>query len=331
MPLREPSGSSIDFRPAETQRRSTAITERLLLVDDDSDALALARVNLTGYDIETAEDGEAALEAALARRPDLILLDVMMPRVDGIEVCRRLRSNPRTATVPVIMVTARSQALDKLVGLTAGADDYIIKPYDPVELVARVRTALRRVRQMRDLNPLTGFPGNLAIYEEIERRLAEDTPFALMHVDLDNFKAFNDHYGFVRGDRAIKLLASTLTQVLATRTGEQAFIGHIGGDDFVVLCEAGAPEEIAGGILSQFDGSIRTLYDTDDLERGYVEVADRRGSPAQYPVMTVSIGIALHGPRKLASVAEAGEIAGEMKHVAKQSPESSFAIDRRRG
>jgi diguanylate cyclase (GGDEF)-like protein len=307
------------------------VTERLLLVDDDPDALALARVNLAGFEIETAADGEAALEAAFERPPDLVLLDVMLPKVDGFEVCRRLRSSARTANVPVILVTARTLPLDKLVGLTAGADDYIIKPYDPVELVARVRTALRRVRQMRDLNPLTGFPGNLAIYEEVERRLEnEDVPFALMHVDLDNFKAFNDHYGFIRGDLAIKLLAATITQTLGSRPAEQSFLGHIGGDDFVVLCDSPSAEGIATEVITRFDAAIRKLYDTADLEKGYVVVTDRRGSPERYPVMTVSIGVATNSHRKITSVAEAGEIAGEMKRVAKRSPESAFAIDRRR-
>src|SRR5688572_28724411 len=127
------------------------MAERLLLVDDDPDSLALAKMNLAGYEIRTAADGEEALETAIADPPDLILLDVMLPKTDGFEVWRRLRSNPRTANVPVILVTARTLALDSLVGLTAGADDYSINPYDPVELVARVRTALRRVRQMRDM------------------------------------------------------------------------------------------------------------------------------------------------------------------------------------
>jgi diguanylate cyclase (GGDEF)-like protein len=306
------------------------MTERLLLVDDDPDSLALARINLEGYEIRTAADGEEALTAAFADPPDLILLDVMLPKVDGFEVCRRLRSNPRTANVPVIMVTARTLALDKLVGLTAGADDYIIKPYDPVELVARVRTALRRVRQMRDINPLTGFPGNLAIYEEVERRLDDAAPFALMHVDLDNFKAFNDHYGFIRGDLAIKMLASILMQVLASRTTE-AFLGHIGGDDFVVLCDPDAAEDVAARVVARFDASIPRLYDTEDAERSYVEVTDRKGAPARFPIMTVSIGIASNSHRKIASVAQAGEIAGEMKHLAKQAAHSSYAVDRRRG
>ena len=305
------------------------MAERLLLVDDDPDSLTLAKMNLEGYDIRTAADGEEALETAIADPPDLILLDVMLPKIDGFEVCRRLRSNPRTANVPVILVTARTLALDKLVGLTAGADDYIIKPYDPVELVARVRTAMRRVRQMRDMNPLTGFPGNLAIYEEMERRLEDSAPFALMHVDLDNFKAFNDQYGFIRGDLAIKMVASVLTQALATRSDE-SFLGHIGGDDFVVLCNPSAAEDIAAEVVARFDASIRRLYDTVDAERGYVEVRDRRGAPTRYPIMTVSIGIATNSHRKIESVAEAGEIAGEMKHLAKQSPRSSYAIDRRR-
>ena len=137
-------------------------------------------------------DREAALHAAYDLSPDLILLDVMMPKVDGFEVCQRLRADNRTKHMSVIMLTAKSLSADKVVGLTAGADDYMIKPFDPIELVARVKSALRRSQEMRGLNPLTRLPGNVEVQSQVSRRVAKAEPFAILYIDLDNFKAFND-------------------------------------------------------------------------------------------------------------------------------------------
>ena len=151
-----------------------------------------------------AGDGEEALERATEMRPDLVLLDVMMPRLDGFEVAQRLRKNPQTANTSIIMLTAKALSSDKVTGLQSGADDYIIKPFDPIELLARVKGTLRRAKEMRNLSPLTGLPGNIRIQEEIERQVREHRPFAVLYVDLDNFKTYNDKYGFVRGDRLIQ-------------------------------------------------------------------------------------------------------------------------------
>src|SRR6266536_1623088 len=185
------------------------MSETVLVVDDDPDVSRFVEVNLrsAGYDVTVAVDGVEAIERALEIRPDLILLDVMMPGLDGFEVAQRLRRDPRTSSSSIIMLTAKALSADKVLGLSSGADDYIIKPFDPVELLARVKGTLRRAREMRALSPLTGFPGNIRIQDEIQRRVAEEMPFALLYADLDYFKAYNDFYGFVRGDRAIQTLA----------------------------------------------------------------------------------------------------------------------------
>jgi diguanylate cyclase (GGDEF)-like protein len=308
------------------------MAERVLIADDDPDIIRFVQISLDleGYEIFTAGDGEEALREVHEHVPDLVLLDIMMPRLDGFEVCRRLRSDPRTAMVSVIMLTAKSLSADKLVGLTAGADDYIIKPFDPVELVARVRSTLRRAREMRDVNPLTGFPGNMAILQELQRRSFRSLPFALMHVDLDNFKAFNDYYGFIRGDEAIKLTARVLQEAASAVGGSEWFVGHIGGDDFTVICRPEVAEVVAKEIISRFDAQIRSLYEPKDVERGFITVVDRRQETHEFPLMTISIGIATNQHRKIKSHWEASEIAAEMKRVAKREPRSAFAVDRRR-
>src|SRR6059058_4470592 len=180
--------------------------ETILVVDDDPDIARFVEVNLrsAGYDVAVAADGEEALTRASSLRPDLVLLDVMMPRIDGFEVAQRLRKNPQTANTSIIMLTAKALSADKVTGLQSGADDYIIKPFDPIELLARVKGTLRRAKEMRNLSPLTGLPGNIRIQEEIERQVRDGNPFAVLYADVDHFKAYNDHYGFVRGDRLIQ-------------------------------------------------------------------------------------------------------------------------------
>ncbi|MGH2698365.1 MAG: GGDEF domain-containing response regulator [Actinomycetota bacterium] len=310
-----------------TTRRDT-----VLVADDDEDIVRFVEVNLRleGFEVVTAPDGERALQMASESLPDLVLLDVMMPRLDGFEVCQRLRSDARTKHISIIMLTAKSLSADKVVGLTAGADDYIIKPFDPIELVARVRSSLRRSRDMKEVNPLTELPGNVQVSEEAARRLESGGAFGLMYVDLDNFKAFNDHYGFLRGDEAIKLIARCLREALEAHAAEANFLGHVGGDDFVVMVSPETTEAVAKDICERWDTAAPELYENDDLQRGYIEVADRRNQLYRFPVMTVSIGISTNTLRPLESQWQAAEIATEMKQFAKQDAGSSFAVDRRR-
>src|SRR5919109_4746124 len=182
------------------------VTDRVLVVDDDPDIARFIQVNLRtqGFEVHLASDGVEALERAREVVPDLVLVDVMMPRMDGFQVVDRLRSEPRTANVSIIMLTAKALTADKVLGITTGADDYIIKPFDPVELVARVKGTLRRAREMRAMSPLTGLPGNARIQQELQQRIDPGQAFALLYADLDHFKAYNDHYGFLRGDDALR-------------------------------------------------------------------------------------------------------------------------------
>jgi diguanylate cyclase (GGDEF)-like protein len=303
----------------------------VLVVDDDTDIARFIEINLRleGFDVRVAHDGEQAEESIDADIPDLVLLDVMMPKVDGVELCRRLRANPATANLPVIMLTAKSLSADKVVGLTAGADDYIIKPFDTLELVARVRSTLRRNAEMRAVSPLTGLPGNHRIEEELADRVVKAQPFAVLYLDLDNFKAFNDCYGFLRGDEVITLLATAARRAVM-EVGEPApFLGHIGGDDFVVVCLTEQAEDLAKRVVDIFDSSAPRLHDPRDAERGYIEVTDRQGKARRFPLVSVSIGIAMSGNRMFADKREVVDVATEMKKVAKNTVGSSVAVDRR--
>jgi PleD family two-component response regulator len=306
------------------------MTERILVADDDRDIGRFVELNLTleGFDVELVHDGEAALRSASANPPDLIVLDVMMPVMDGVEVVRRLRAQAATAAVPVVMLTAKSLSADKVVGLTAGADDYIVKPFDTLELVARVRTTLRRTADNRAVSPLTGLPGNHRIDIEIASRAAIGEPYAVCHVDLDEFKSFNDAYGFLRGDELLLALSGCLQEV-GSRQGEPAvFVGHVGGDDFVLVCSPEQAEPMCAELVKEFDGLVPGFYEADDLTRGYLEVTDRRGELRQHPIVSVSVGVAVYtgGDRDHRAVIAA---ASEMKGVAKTQAGSVVAVDRR--
>jgi diguanylate cyclase (GGDEF)-like protein len=303
----------------------------VLIADDDEDIVRFVEVNLRleGFEVATAFDGEQALQGAFDLLPDLVLLDVMMPKVDGFEVCQRLRSDGRTKNISVIMLTAKSLSADKVVGLTAGADDYMIKPFDPIELVARVKSALRRAKEMRAINPLTQLPGNVQIQDEVTAHVERGETFALMYIDIDDFKAFNDHYGFLRGDEAIKMLARCAAESVKTHGGEDAFLGHIGGDDFVAVVPPDTVEKTAQAIIDRWDEEVKSLYDSGDVTNGYIEVEDRQGNMHRYDLASVSIGIATNQSRTFLSHWEASEIASEMKSFAKRDPSSAFAVDRR--
>ncbi|MGZ4130975.1 MAG: GGDEF domain-containing response regulator [Actinomycetota bacterium] len=304
----------------------------VLVVEDDEFLARLLDVELssTGYTVRVAYDGEQGLEAAFERCPDLVLADVMMPRMDGFEMVRRLRGDPRTEAVSIILVTARGLQTDKLTGLTAGADDYVVKPFDNEELLARVAGVLRRAEYMKSQSPLTGLPGNVRIEDEIQARVELRHPFAVLYLDLDNFKAFSDRYGFVRGDEALRATGHLIRDTAKEVAGAGTFVGHIGGDDFVVVCDPERAEAVAREVIARFDRLSPTLYDEEDRRRGAVEAEDRQGRLRRFPLLSVSIGIATTESRTFGHRAEAVEIATELKNFAKREPGSSYAVDRRR-
>jgi diguanylate cyclase (GGDEF)-like protein len=308
------------------------MNESVLIVDDDPDVQAFLQALLAsaGYRITLASDGREGLDLALQTRPDLILVDVMMPNVDGYEFAEQIRRDPRTSSISIIMVTAKGLLSDKVLGLVSGADDYVIKPFDPVELLARVSGTLRRAREMRAASPLTGLPGNMRIQEEIQRRVNVGEPFALLYADLDHFKAYNDRYGFEWGDRAIQLLANLAGALVEELGGPDAFLGHVGGDDFVMVVTPDVAEQLAKELCRTFDEEVPSLYQGDDVHRGYIEVRDRRGTPTRFPLLSVSIGIAGNAQRSFSHHGEAVSLATEMKQLAKREQGSSFAVDQRR-
>ncbi|HUQ16187.1 MAG TPA: response regulator [Candidatus Saccharimonadales bacterium] len=303
---------------------------QVLVIDDDPDlcALIVEVLEMEGLRCTAVHDGRTAVDMALRLRPDLIILDLLMPEITGDEVLRRLQADHRTRYTPVVLVTANSAIGDKVRHLRAGADDYITKPFDLDELTARVLTALRRARTLGGLNPLSGLPGNTAIFDEIARRLDRQEPFACLYIDLDHFKSFNDRYGFTRGDELIGALAGAIFDTVATLRCEDCFLGHVGGDDFVVLSGIPAAPALADGIVAGFAERSRDLHDEGDRVAGGYEALDRRGRHVRWSLATVSIGIALAEAGRFASPAALAQVAAELKVVAKRRP-GSVLLERR--
>jgi diguanylate cyclase (GGDEF)-like protein len=303
----------------------------ILVVDDDPFIARLLEIELraAGYEVRVANDGQRALELAREDCPELVLADVMMPNMDGFELTRQLRQDSRTSAVSVIMLTARGLSADKLEGFAVGADDYIVKPFDTPELLARIRGVLRRAKEMRQQSPLTGLPGNVRIEDEIEGRVQAAEGFAILYIDLDHFKAYNDHYGFMRGDEVIQATGRLVEEVARQTGGSSVFVGHVGGDDFVVVSEADEAEAIASAIARRFDEAVTGFYDDADVDRGHIEVLGRRGEAQEFPFLSLSIGVATTAKRQFGHYAEAVAIATEMKTFSKATPGSSWAIDRR--
>jgi diguanylate cyclase (GGDEF)-like protein len=296
----------------------------VLIADDDRDIVRLMEINLQmdGFRVATAHDGEEALTKALALAPNLVLLDVMMPRMDGFEVCQRLRGDARTAHLPVIMLTAKSLSTDKVLGLTAGADDYIIKPFDPADLVERVKSTLERAREQQNLSPVSGLPPVARVEDEVAKRLRSGAPVAVAAADLDHFATFNQRYGNERGDQVIALAAQVLRRALEDTAGSQGLVGHAGADDFLAVLPPGIAEEFASRAVAGFDMRLPSLYDAPDAAAKAIELGEG-GSTRQVPLVSISLGIADTATSPSTTAAELITAASERRDAAKQTPGSA--------
>ena len=309
-----------------------ALNQKILVVDDEEHIRKIVKFQLekAGYTVETARDGAEALEIIQKSPPDLILLDLMMPKMDGYEVCKRLKNNYQTSHIPIIMVTAKSNLEDKLQGFEGGANDYIAKPFAISELLLRVRNVLQWSQLQRQANPLTGLPGNITIERELERRLNSKSPFAFMYADIDHFKAFNDYYGYRRGDEAIKLTAQVIVEAVQAEGSGDDFVGHIGGDDFVIITTPDRADPVANRIVKLFDERIVHLFDKEDLERGYVEVINRKGVVDRFPLLTITIAVVTDNNGRIDHIAKISDIASELKRYGKTLEGSVVVRERRK-
>jgi diguanylate cyclase (GGDEF)-like protein len=226
------------------------------------------------------------------------------------------------------MLTAKGDTSDKVNGLSEGADDYVVKPFEFDELLARVTMVLRRTQEAMSANPLTGLPGNNVISKMISTSIHADQGFAACYVDLDHFKAYNDEYGFEAGDQILKRVAEILVDVTSS-IAERSFVGHIGGDDFLFVADLESFEECCREVIRSFDKVIPEFYSAEHRAKGYIESINRQGVRVQLPIMSVSIGVVTNAESSFHDPMEVSNRASEMKKYAKCQQGSVYRVDRR--
>jgi len=305
--------------------------ERVLIIDDDPDIRDVLDLSLSEhYTIVAACNGKEGLEMVKTKNPDLIITDYNMPVMSGPEFCRQLRRDILLRHLPVIMLTGKGETRDMVTGIESGADDYLVKPFEPETLLARIRMILKRTTRSLDANPLTHLPGNSSIMEEFQSYIDAGKPFAVGYADLDKFKVYNDKYGFEHGDEIIRALARILIDATQQFCGADAFVGHVGGDDFVFICADDKADAISQCAVDAFDKLSPTFYNEEDRAAGFITGVDRQGNAIKASLVSVSIGIVSNVNQKITHVAQIGELGAELKKYAKSIGKSNFQRDHRK-
>jgi diguanylate cyclase (GGDEF)-like protein len=287
---------------------------RLLVVEDDNDISNMLRIYFSGlgYDVDVAPRGAEALEKTRQVLPHLIVLDIMLPDIDGYEVCRNLRKSTRTSHIPVIFLTQKDERSDKLQGLELGADDYITKPFDIEELKLRVQGAIRRSEREALTDPRSGLPAGRLIEEQL-RFTIRQTGWAFMDIRINYFDQFRDVYGFVAGDDVLRFTAMLMGEVVDELGNSGDFIGHAGGDNFVIITKAETAVNIRNRIKGRFAEEVLAHYNFMDRQQGFIMASNAEGQMEKMPLMTLSVGIVTPAQQAFADIREITELAAEVR------------------
>ncbi len=287
---------------------------RLLVVEDDKDISNMLQIYFKGqgFEVDVAVRGSTALEKTRHNLPNLIILDIMLPDIDGFEVCRILRTHIRTSHVPVIFLTQKDERSDKLAGLELGADDYVTKPFDIEELRLRVQRSIARAEQQSLTDPRSGLPAGRLIEEQL-RRIIRQNNWAYMDVRINHFEPFKETYGFVAGDDVLRFTAMVIGEVLDELGTASDFIGHAGGDSFVIVTAAEVVASVRGRLKHRFAEEVLSHYNFLDREQGYIRVVNKDGKIEQSPLMKLEIGVVSPAEYQFADIREITELAAEAR------------------
>ncbi|MFQ5599091.1 MAG: response regulator [Candidatus Krumholzibacteriia bacterium] len=330
----EPLRPRVSSGFAGRRELSTATQEqsRILVVDDEENLrnILVFQLRGEGFEVRGLGRGDETLPAALSWKPDLVLLDLMMPGMDGFGVCRALRGHESTQGLPIIVVTARGDAATRLQALVAGAHEFLVKPYAWEELLARIHAVLELAERHRGQASFIGLPGSAATEAEITRLLNGQEDFAFLSLDIDYFRRFNEKFGYERGDETVSMLSRLIQDVLEEYESSVCFVGHPGGDDFVVLVSPETAQPIAEELTRRFDSESRAFFSDRDLERGYYEIVNRSGRRESVPLLALTVAVVNHvrarelHPRRLA------DVAAELRCYGKSRPGNIVVTERRR-
>lgn len=282
-----------------------------------------------GHKIFISKNTSLLVDESSQNPTDLIILD--FDNVGAIDACKTIRNSFVSRHIPIILMVTREHTIEKIKGIYSGADDYIEKPINAGELLTRIQANVWRAKRDLDANPLTKLPGNVTILKELENRIKGNKTICVSYADLDKFKEYNDYYGFEWGDKVIKHTAQIISRTLLDLGSQDDFLGHIGGDDFIFVCDWESITTICERITSDFDKTIGSFYKDEDRERGYIVVKDRRGNITATSILTISVGVATNKNHPFHHIGEIIQIASELKNYAKTFAKSIYIIDRRKG
>lgn len=304
------------------------INEVYIIDDDDSSTKVFEELFREDKEYKFINVKTEQINIALKNIPSIIVINEDAIDRDVIEICRRIRKDENNTITPVIVVSSNSSRKHRLRILNESIEYFIKKPVDEGYLYYTVKNMTRLLTSNRRMSALTGLPGNVQIQAELKKRLLKGEEFAVIYVDLDNFKAYNDVYGFVKGDEILKYTSNIIVKQI--RMLEQGFVGHIGGDDFIAVVPLDNIEKICQNIIAQFEGGIKKFYSKKDYEKGYIEVANRKGIIERFPLTSISLAVVIADEGRFENVLEIGNIAAQVKHAVKSVMGSSYAIDRRK-
>ena len=303
----------------------------IYLIDDDNEiykCITKLFQKEKEYKIHKAKTNQ--IEGVLKDIPSLIIINEDGVDEDTIKICDSIRGDENNIITPIIVISSNHDKDHRVKILKAGVEHYIKAPIDEEYMYYTIVNAIRLLYTNRGISPLTGLPGNIQIQTEIKRRLLNKEDFCVIYLDLDNFKAYNDVYGFLNGDEIIKFTAKTIMNNINSNDCEDCFVGHIGGDDFVAIIPGTNCEKLCQNIISYFDRNVTKYFIPDDVEKGYIEVANRKGIIEQFPLTSISIGVVVADVGRFHNILEIGEVGAQVKHAAKSVMGSSYAIDRRK-
>lgn len=301
----------------------------LVIEDQNLDKILTYLLRAWNYDVILCSDGNEALSVASHKCPDLIIIDAHLTKTDGLKLCKILKYDFVTSYIPIIILIEKRQLRRSLLDIEQGVDDFLIKPPDPIDLEIRIALSLKSSDHQFHANALTKLPGNKSIEKLIKNNLAEKKTFSLAYLDINNFKSFNDKYGYFAGDRIILQTAKIITTSIKKFGNPDDFVGHIGGDDFVYITTPEKETLIAQECINEFDRLIPLHYSADDRKNGFIKAKDRNGLMSQLPLMGLAISIVNNSSIKIQSIFQLIEITFEIKNFLKKHHTSNYLVNRR--
>ena len=306
------------------------MAQDIYVIDDDESSIPIFR-ELFKNDKEFKFIGVRTeqIDITLKNIPFLIIINEDSIDRDIASLCKQIRTDEDNQITPIIVVSSNTDKYHKLEVLEQSVEYYIKKPVDTEYLYYTIKNLDRLLKMNRRISPLTGLPGNVQIHAELKKRITNKEEFSVLYLDLDNFKAYTDVYGFLKGDQIIEYTANTILKCIHQNFSENYFVGHIGGDDFIAIVPTLKVDSICQLIIANFDEGVTRFFTPEDLEKGYIEVANRKGIIEQFALTAISIGAVIADKNRFSNILEIGEVGAQVKHVAKAIIGSSYAIDRR--